>query len=179
MPRIEFVPVTDDHIEWVATFMRAADRAECEATGQTDMVEVLRSGCSTSVMSWCATIDGEPALIMGVAPMGTLLGRTGVPWLLGTDAVPRHARALMRHMPLYIEKMAGAFSHLLNFVHAENKTAIGWLKRMGFSVESTPLKVPPHGALFHQFEVDFDVQPRRHPLRDHGRQRRGAGQGAV
>lgn len=157
MPKVEFVPVTDEHVEWVATFMRPADRAECAAAGATDMRKALEDCRRTSVLCWTATVDGEPAFICGVAPLRSMLGDTGVPWLLGTPLAPRHARALMRHFPTYIAQMQKVFSHLLNFVHAENKVAIGWLKRMGFAVHDTPLAVPPRGALFHQFEMHANV----------------------
>jgi hypothetical protein len=136
----------------VASHMRLADVIECAAVGKRDLRHALSEGIERSVSAWTAEVDGVPALITGVAPLHTLLGDTGVPWMLGTDLVTQHQRAFIRMSPDYIIRMLGAFSHLLNFVHAENTAAVRWLKRMGFSMEAAA-PYGPYGALFHRFEL--------------------------
>ena len=90
--------------------------------------------------------------MFGVTPLDSLLGERGAPWALGTDLVTQHQRAFIRHAPQYIEKMLAAFSHLLNFVHAENDAAVRWLRRTGFELH--PAKEHgPHGEMFHLFEM--------------------------
>lgn len=139
-------------IDFVAERMRAADVAECVACGQPDVRAALAAGLRTSVLSWTATVDNEPVAILGVSPQGTLLGDIGVPWMLGTEGVSRHRRAFMQVSSGYIAQMLGAFSHLLNFVHAENAAAVRWLKRTGFSLDE-PAPYGPHGEPFHRFEM--------------------------
>lgn len=131
--------------------MRQADLAEVFATG-TDPVRALHEGIRRSVHCWVATVDGRPACVFGVAPIGSLLSDTGAPWMLGTDLITQHQRAFMRRSPRYIAHMLDAFSHLLNFVHAENEPSVRWLKRMGFTLHE-PAPHGPNGALFHRFEL--------------------------
>jgi len=139
----------------IAAHMRAADVAECAAGGAGAPLRALRDSVERSTWALVATYDGEPALVVGVAPIGGLLSDTGSPWMLGTDLVTRHYRAFIPHGPRYIARMQAAFSHLLNFVHAENAASIRWLKRMGFTVfDAAPYG--PHGALFHRFEMHAD-----------------------
>lgn len=145
-------PTLDDVLH-VATHMRAADIAECNAMGERDLVDVLRTGVRSSVWSHTVLIDDVPACILGVAPHGSLLTATsGVPWMLGTDLVTRHRRAFIRTAPAYIEKMLGTFSHLLNYVHAENVQAVRWLRRAGFTLHPA-VQAGPYGAMFHLFEM--------------------------
>ena len=145
-------PTVDDILH-VATHMRAADVAECMALGERDLVDVLTDGVRRSVWSRTVLIDGIPACILGVAPHGALLtATTGVPWMLGTDLVPRNRRALIRTAPLYIDDMLRTFSHLLNYVHADNTLAVRWLRRVGFTLhDAQPVGV--NGAMFHRFEM--------------------------
>lgn len=158
----------------LAANLRPADWAECVACGHTDVVANLRDGLRRSPLAWAGTVDGHLALLMGVAPLGTLLSDTGVPWMLGTPLVTRYQKAFMRQAPGYISQMLGLFPHLLNVVHAENKVAIGWLRHMGFTLaEAQPYG--PHGALFHRFEAFRHVQSDIHPLGRHGRFRSGPG----
>lgn len=150
--QVLFTAPTEADIQHVARHMRAADRAECEAAGFTDMLAVLREEVKISAFCWAVRIDGEPAALFGVAPLNGLLGDTGVPWLLGTPLVVQHRRAFIRTSAAYIDRMHAAFSHLLNFVHAENTQAVRWLRHAGFTVHEPPVPFGPKGALFHRFE---------------------------
>lgn len=149
--QVLFLPPTEADIQHVAAHMRVADVAECNACGYTDMVAVLREEVAISALCWAVRIDGEPAALLGVAPLRGLLSETGVPWLLGTDLVTRNRWAFIRTSRAYIDRMHTAFSHLLNFVHAENTQAVRWLKHAGFTVHA-PEPFGPQGALFHRFE---------------------------
>ena len=133
--------------------MRAQDVDECLAAGHSDMRQVLAHGVAKSTWACTAAVGGVPAAIFGVAPLSpNLLDPTGVPWLLGTDLVPQHQRALARLAPRYITEMLRAYPRLMNVVHARNTVSLRWLERMGFSIH------PPHrhkgtGEMFHLFEM--------------------------
>lgn len=145
-------PTVDD-VLYVATHMRAADIAECNAMGERDMVDVLRTGVQSSVWSKTVLLHDVPVCILGVAPHGSLLTATsGIPWMLGTDLAVLDRRAFIRTAPAYIEKMLGTFSHLLNYVHADNVMAVRWLRRAGFTLHPA-VEAGPYGAMFHLFEM--------------------------
>lgn len=138
--------------EWLATRLRAADVAECLAAGHTDLRAELELGLARSLHAWCVEVDGEPAALFGVAPARSLLDTSGIPWLLGSDTFLRAQRAFIRHAPDYIDVMLRSFSHLLNYVHADNRASVRWLKRVGFAL-APAAPYGPHGALFHRFEM--------------------------
>ena len=131
--------------------MRAADIAEVRAGGH-EPAEALRHSVARSAMCWTATVDGVPAAIFGVAPLGSVLDPRGAPWLLGTDDVPRSRRALAALTPRYIREMLGMFPHLLNLVHAPNTAAVGWLRHVGFTLGQT-IAHPATGEPFILFEM--------------------------
>lgn len=80
-----------------------------------------------------------------------MLDPRGLPWLLGTDAVPANRRALVRLTGPYIRRMLGLFPHLVNAVHARNTHAVRWLKRAGFTMH--PAVEVAGGEMFHPFEM--------------------------
>lgn len=153
---VEFGPVMPGDVEELAAGIRDQDRAECEAVGHTDMQHVIQNSVDVSSQAWTVRVDGGLAAIFGVAPIGTMLAPMGAPWLLGTELVPKHARILSRRVPEYISKMLEAYPHLMNQVHAKNTVSIRWLRRLGF-VLRPPHQVPPHGELFHLFEMKRHV----------------------
>lgn len=73
--------------------------------------------------------------MLGVCPVGLLSGR-GTPWLLGTDAVFDHARALIDLGPKVIGWWREEFSELSNVVSSENTKAIRLLRYWGAEVGS-------------------------------------------
>lgn len=138
-------------VEHIAEHMRAADVAEVHAGDHTPL-EALRLSVERSAMTWCATVDGVPAALFGVAPIGGVLDPRGAPWLLGTDAVPASRRALTSLTPRYIAQMLDAFPHLINCVHSRNTVAVAWLKHVGFTLGDT-FDHPVTGEPFTVFEM--------------------------
>jgi Protein of unknown function (DUF2833) len=135
----------------LAGCLRAADIAELAAAGLTS--EALAFSVEASTWAVTVRVDGAMGCVFGVAPLGgTFFSDTGVPWMLGSDLVRKHQRLLMRGSAPYIRLMLKDYGHLLNFVHAENKEAVRWLKHMGFTLHP---EAPhgPHGAPFHKFEM--------------------------
>lgn len=149
-------PQPGDAQELVAN-LRDQDMAECHAAGVTDIVGAVEDGIRRSSLVWTARVDGQIACIFGVAPLGTILDPRGVAWLLGTPVVKRSARILVREAPRYISQMLEAFPYLMNQVHAKNTVATSWLRKMGFVLQP-PHPVPPHGELFHLFEMKRGTQ---------------------
>ena len=141
---------TPADIDELAANLRRQDRVELNAAGHTDHRAVIAEGVARSAWSLTALIDDRVACIFGVAPIGSMLDPRGVPWMLGTDLVPKNRRALARLAPGYIRLMLRDYPHLLNIVHAHNTVAVGWLKRIGFALH------PAHdqnGQPFHLFEM--------------------------
>ena len=152
-PVVEFRSPTEADIADLAANMREQDVAEVRACGHTDLHAVIADGVKRSTLCWSCFVDGELAAIFGCAPGGTMLDPTGVPWLLGTDLIPKHGRIFVRVSPPYIARMLAAFPRLSNAVHAENTVAVRWLRKVGFHLHPA-VPVGPHGAPFHIFEME-------------------------
>lgn len=85
----------------------------------------------------------------GVGDLNVLAG-IGAPWLLGTDAVEKHQRQFLRRSLEWRSELLKRYLILRNFVHAENKVSIRWLKWLGFEL-SDPVEM--NGHTFHLFEL--------------------------
>ncbi|WP_141243341.1 hypothetical protein [Bordetella genomosp. 1] len=139
----------------LAPVMRPADRAEIDAAqGQgACYAEAVRSSIVRSSAAWTAHINGEIAMIGGVAPLGTLLtGNVGSPWLLGSTAMFRRPGALTRTARRYVAFMHQTYPELVNYVDARNVVSIAWLQRLGFEVRTdAPIPYGPDGVPFFRF----------------------------
>ena len=85
---------------------------------------------------WCNTVlvDGEPAVMYGVAP-SEIIPNTGCPWLLGTNKAKALTKELIFQSKPEIELMLASFPFLHNLVHKKNTLSIRWLLWLGFNVD--------------------------------------------
>lgn len=150
MAKIELRQPTVDDLKYITRHMRAADRAECIASGQ-DPFTAIAISAAMSTHCVAAIVDDVPACAFGIVPV-SIIGGQGCIWLLGTDAVEKHRRALLRGMHGYIPQMLRAYPHVFNRVHARNETAVKWLRRVGFTLHPAEPH-GPYGEDFHPFEM--------------------------
>ncbi len=75
----------------------------------------------------------------------------GRPWMLGTDAIYRHGRALLQHGPGWLSRFRDSTPRLANLVSADNARAIRLLRRWGFEVGSEVVMIG--GVAFVRFEM--------------------------
>lgn len=140
------------HVGPIANRMRDADRVECEAFGHQPRA-ALRAGLIAG-KAWTALVDGRPEAMFGVVPVNAMAGE-GRPWMLGTDAIYRHGRDLLRIGPALLAGMFDSSSRLSNLVAAGNGRAIRLLKRWGFTIGADVVTIG--GVAFHEFEGMRDV----------------------
>lgn len=152
-PAVEVRPVEPGDIEQMLREMRGVDRAEAAALGFDDVERGLRESIANSHFARTARINGRLVAIGGCAkhPGSAMLAPIAVPWLVGTDVLARYPGVLQREARRYIAAMLEVYPHLTNVVHIENRVAIRWLKRLGFTIHP-PVRVPT-GALFHPFNM--------------------------
>lgn len=128
----------------VADNMRAIERVECRAGGHTPILALTRAvGGSHEVT---VAVDGEdPIAIFGLYPVSLMQG-LAAPWMLGTDAVARHGRALLTLAPPVLARWQRLFPRLENHVHRDNGPSIRWLTHLGFTVEAEVVDIggEPH-----------------------------------
>lgn len=152
MTAYAIIPATPAHIPYLAENMREVDRAEIWASGHETPTHSLEAGLEHSLLCWVALADGVPFCMFGVAPL-TLLGGTGIVWMLGTDGMTMHKRAFLRGSRPVVSAMKKPFHKLENWVDARNSLTIRWLRWLDFTFEdAAPYGV--EGLPFHHFWME-------------------------
>lgn len=99
----------------------------------------LQYGLEHSLRAWAILADDVPIAAVG----DTLHGiGTGVPWMVTTVHVERHARGFLRASKAILAEMCQRHYTLVNLIDARNVVAIRWLEWLGFSIgEAVPAGV--------------------------------------
>jgi hypothetical protein len=153
---VEFRAPRAGDVDALLANLRPEDQAEVDALlGPGEIAKKLPDSVRDSILSWTVEADGEVVCMLGLTAV-SLLGDHGVPWMLGTPLVDVHRRGLVRIAPSYIARMLAIYPTLLNAVDARNTKAIGWLRRVGFTLlPPQPLGVA--GLPFHIFFMNRHV----------------------
>ncbi len=129
---ITMLPATEDDARELAPLLRPEDRAEVLALG-VEPVPALLNGIVTAREAWTYRDDGRIICMAGVSPL-SLIGQTGVPWLLGSPLVMEHRRAFMVETRRMVARWLDWFPVLRNVVDARYDAAIRWLRWLGFEI---------------------------------------------
>jgi hypothetical protein len=149
MSVVEFGPPTPEAIQFIADNMRKEDAAEVWAYCRHTPIEALEFSVKHSKKIVIVYGDGVPLTALGLC-MRDFLSGTGVPWLLSAEQALKYKRQFLKLSPPIIEEMLDICPKLVNYVHADNKLSIRWLKWLGFTIED-PEPTGPQGELFHRF----------------------------
>jgi hypothetical protein len=140
MSIVQIVAATDAHARHLAAHLREADRVELGTRSPAQLRNLLLESVSISRWANVALLDGEVALMYGVAPTREN-PRWGVPWLLGTDLMSKVRKQFIRTCRSEVELMHAHFTFLYNRVHDQNALAIRWLIWLGFVIDfSNPVE---------------------------------------
>lgn len=152
MSDIKFVKPTLEIVRSIAADMRPADADEVFASHGHTPIQAIMGGWEVSQYSVVIMVNNTPCVIMGLVNRDILTG-TGVPWLLGTENALKYSREYFKLSPPVIKEMLDICPRLFNYVHAENKMSIKWLRWLGFNIDEPK----PHGVkgeLFHRFHLE-------------------------
>lgn len=152
MARVEFVPAEDWHIVAIAADMRADDVMELNALGKHDIERALEDALRRSRMSACCMINGQPAALLGMGHVGSVLTPIGVPWMLGSTLLDTHRRVLLTEALPMVDYMRSKYPRMENYVYAGSKKSVRWLRRLGFEIHR-PIPLGPDGQEFHPFTM--------------------------
>lgn len=151
--RVDFRPATEaDAILFDVVGFRPADAREARRLGFTPGELLLRS-VRDSAVSVTALADGEVQSIFGVSDAG-LLGGVGIVWMVAHSFVECVPLAFLRHCRRFLRVFLEYYPRLENIVDAENSVTIGWLKHMGFTVNTDHVVMTPLGYPFHHFWME-------------------------
>ena len=152
MAKLQIVSVTQKYVEYVAANMRQADVDEAWASNHMGPLEALESSVEMSRGAKAGLANGEVFCIFGTA-RASALSFNGIPWLLGTDKLPKYSRGFLRLNKKYIKQIKKEFDYLENYVDARNHITIKWLEWLGFKVNA-PVPYGADNLPFHHFEME-------------------------
>jgi len=98
-----------------------------------DPVDGLLQSLAAAREAWTWRDDGRIICVAGVAPF-SLIGSTGVPWLLGSPLVARHRRVFMVETRRIVAHWLKIFGVLRNVVDDRYAAAHRWLRWLGFEI---------------------------------------------
>ena len=120
-----------EDIAELASNLREADRKELIASSGLEPLDALT--LSVDISEECNTIVTDDNKVAGIFGVARINETTGCPWLMGTNLIKEIRSEFLRGSMDWIIEKNNEYQVLTNFVHAENTTAIRWLKYLGFS----------------------------------------------
>lgn len=148
----EVLPVSVEDVSAILPFVRQADIDEITEALGIPMEEALLDAVTGSLNAKKIVVDGEVVAVFGDATY-SILGSVGVPWLISTVHVERHARAFLKVCKPEVQGMLTRHNHLLNYVDARNTAAVRWLQWLGFTF-APAIPYGPKGFPFHPFTLN-------------------------
>lgn len=148
-PTYETVIASFDHALEIATDPRVSDVEEVLAARGYSILRAMYDGLRLSDRSYTVLADGVPLCMIGIAPKSQVY-RVGVPWMLSSNKLVHHERAILRYSKDFFYPMAMHYAELENYVDARNEASIRWLRWLGFDFDpAAPYGVA--GLPFHRF----------------------------
>ncbi|WP_223528403.1 phage protein Gp13 family protein [Pseudomonas sp. A-RE-23] len=139
-----------EDVQAILPLVRQADIDEITEALGIPMEEALLEGAADNGKK--IVVDGKVVAVFGDATY-SILGSVGVPWLISTIHVEKHARAFLKVCKPEVQDMLTRHAHLMNFVDVRNTTAIRWLKWLGFTF-GPAIPYGPKGFPFHPFTLN-------------------------
>ena len=164
-------------VNTVVKNLRDADAREILAAygpGTSIPMKVFESYLCSRDSSFVAFADNAPFCVFGVR-RPCILSEIAVPWLVGTNLLPKHARRFARGSRAVVDTWSRHFPYMRNYVDERNTLAKRWLQWLGFELYSAE----PFGAAgepFHKFEMIRGSNDVFHHGSDHGYVGRGGDQ---
>ena len=142
---------------WIAPHMRGIDILEAWHLTGIEAEQALRMTIAATPEPVAGWIDGKLVAAWGVIPR-TIACRTGIPWLVATDAMEGVWMSFLTLSEAELEEVAEGYDVLTNFVWVENEKAIRWLQWLGFEMVETVYMGAEH-APFYRFEKRIPAPP--------------------
>lgn len=100
--------------------------------------------------------------ILGAMPVSKTNLKTAAIWFLSSDLLENHTRFFLQANLRWLEYLESHYKYVYNFITAEHKRSIRWLKWQKFQFNSEPILVKGVEMYYfykHLPKVDTDIQP--------------------
>lgn len=147
---VKIVKSKIEDIAHIAENMREIDVKEIFLSSGHSPYQSLKIGFETSGICYTIFLDDEAIGMFGVVKP-TLMSNYGVIWFLATDKMELIKKTFLRKCGSFINELYEVgVDRLENYVWAQNKKSILWLKWLGFTFEE-PKEYGKGKALFMRF----------------------------
>ena len=123
----KLIKAREEHIDAIVPFMRRHDRLEVACMGHSPQ-QALKNAFDTDDVT--LTILDERNIPIAMLGVGQVTDLAYI-WMLGTDSVVDASYDFIKASRKITQSLTKPYGATFNFVHAENKTAIKWLKFCG------------------------------------------------
>ena len=147
----EVVVATLDHAIELAEHIRLADKAEVEALGLT-VDRAIEHGVRRHAYTFLAD---DKVVCIGGLDLSSFFSKRAFPWMLSSELLVEHSFYFAKYSQKLIRHWMEHYDKLSNVVDARYITSVRWLEWCGFTIYPAE-PIPPHGALFHYFEMVKD-----------------------
>ena len=142
----DLVSPQEDHIQHIASRLRAWDRLEALAQGFSwTPVDGIEFSVSTAEIAETVLLGEEPVGVWGVCGSGCV-------WMVGTPRLGSHPKSFMEKSWECVERALEVSPTLWNYVHQNNSVSRRWLRRIG--ARFSPDVVDINGHPFKYFEIE-------------------------
>lgn len=126
----EFTKPTKEDALYIAENLKQNNQQEViAAIGNNAANDILRS-LDASDIAGCFKHNGTPLAIYGVIP-DSIMGDTGIVWLLFSDEAMQHRQVIGRYTKRGIRAILTHYSMVYNWADTGNADIIRWLKWLG------------------------------------------------
>jgi hypothetical protein len=144
-----------EDIDYLAKYMRWADKREIYASNHLSPKEALRIGFEKSI--YCRTVEnGNPIMMFGVCPI-SFFDKSAKVWMLGTNDISKISIRFLRGCRHYIDEMLNIYPALYNYVDVRNKKSVKWLEFLGAEFDA-PAPYGKEGFNFMRFVFNKENQ---------------------
>lgn len=129
--------------------LRESDRKEVWASNHLEGKTALRMSLKISLFVYTILLKDKPVAFFGICPE-TVTGHRAKIWLLATDEFKKIEFKFLKCCKSFINMFLEIYPYLDNYVYAENKRSVAWLRWCGARVQAEK----PYGIekeLFHYF----------------------------
>ena len=147
---IEIIPATEEHVQAMRGHIRQADQDELWDGYEITPDEAMHLGLKMDSPCWAALRDGQVLAVGGIVP--ALPGGRSIPWMVGSDRLMGCKREFLEWSRGFVARTRRTYGPLENWVDARNRTAIRWLRAVGFKIHA-PQAYGKHNLPFCHFEM--------------------------
>jgi hypothetical protein len=128
IPQVVVRVANKKDIQPIADNMRWADKNEVYLANHLTPREAVERSFNNSALYFTIEINKRPEAMFGVVNIDDGVGCI---WMLSTDKFCKISKLFLKHCKAHVELILKHYDKLYNYVYAENRAAIRWIKKCG------------------------------------------------